>query len=294
MAEEKPPQYSARRRSERLYLTIPIRVSGTDPRGRDFTEDCVSVDVSRHGSRIRLTHPLTVDDVIRIQNLKNGQVASFRVIGRVGEPNPDVSYADWGIEGVDPAAVIWGVELKDNPTEDIASSALLRCSACLVVSSFLLTHKEVGATGASSFITRACPRCQRETLWSFVSSDRRSSPIAERVKSVVEQIEEERRAQDRRQETRLTVQVPIRIRSTYGEEEVTKTVNLSRTGTRFTSAKEYAVGSMVFVAAPYREGQDLIEVKGTIAHVEELSGSPKKLVGVKLYEVRFETKDSKA
>ncbi|MGH9862680.1 MAG: PilZ domain-containing protein [Candidatus Acidiferrales bacterium] len=293
MAEEKAPEYSTRRRSERLYLTIPIRVSGTDPRGRDFTEDCVSVDVSRHGSRIRLIHPLTVDDVIRIQNLKNGLVASFRVIGRVGEPNPDVAYADWGVDGVDPAVTIWGVELKDNPTEDIASSALLRCSACLVVSSFLLTYTELGAVAASSFITRACPRCQRETLWSFVSSDRRASPVAEMRKSVMEQIEEERRAQDRRQETRLTVEVPIRIRSTYGEEEVTKTVNLSRKGARFTSAKEYAVGSMVFVAAPYREGQDPIEVKGTIAHVEELSGSPKRLVGVKLYEVRFETKDSK-
>ncbi len=294
MAEEKAQQYSTRRRSERLYLTIPIRVSGTDPRGRDFTEDCVSVDVSRHGSRIRLQHPLTVDDVIRIQNLKNGQVASFRVVGRVGEPNPDVPYADWGIDTVDPAVTIWGVELKDNPTEDIASSALLRCSACLVVSSFLLTHTEVGAAGASSFITRACPRCQRETLWSVVSADRRASPVSEMVKSVVEQIEDEQRAQDRREEPRLSVQVPIRIRSPYGEQEVTKTVNLSRKGARFTSGKKYEVGSMVFVTAPYQEGQEPLEVKGTIAHVEDLSGSPSKLVGVKLYEVRFETKASKA
>jgi len=60
MAEEKSPSptpaqsFTTRRRSERLYLTIPIRVSGTDPKGRDFSEECVSVDVSRHGARVRL------------------------------------------------------------------------------------------------------------------------------------------------------------------------------------------------------------------------------------------------
>lgn len=296
--EPKGPTYSTRRRSERLYLTLPIRVIATDPKGRDFTEDCVSVDVSRHGARIRLKNSLVEDDVIHIRNLKNDQDAAFRVIGRVGQPHPDLPYTDWGVECVDPEKVIWGVELKDNPTEDIAISALLQCSGCLIVSSFLLTHGEVGAAGASAFITRPCPRCQRETMWNVVTSDRRETRVLDTVKPVMRpapsEEAERRRREERRQEQRLTVQVPIRIRSPYGDEEVTKTVNLSRTGVRFLSSKDYPLGSTLFVAAPYTVGEAGMEVKATVEHVELLSNAPARLVGLKLYEARFESKPSQS
>lgn len=289
--EKKGTTYSTRRRSERLYLTLPIRVIATDPKGRDFTEDCVSVDVSRHGARIRLKNTLVVDDVIHIRNLKNNEEAPFHVMGRIGQARPDLPYADWGVECADPEKVIWGVELKDNPTEDIATSALLQCSGCLVVSSFLLTHGEVGAAGASSFITRPCPRCKRETMWNFVTSDRRQSLVLDKVKPVVgppPSPEAERRsAEERRQEQRLAVQVPIRIRTPYGGEEVSKTVNLSRTGARFLSAKDYPVGTTLFVAAPYTVGAETLEVKATVEHIESLPTAPSRLVGVKLYEVKF-------
>lgn len=294
MAEETPrsaatpaQQYVTRRRSERLFLTIPIRVSGTDPKGRDFSEDCVSVDVSRHGARIRLKNALLADDFIRIKNLKNDQETVFRVVGRVGQPNPDLPYADWGVEVVDSNIVIWGVELKENPADDIAVSALLQCSVCLVISSFLLTHKDVGAAAASAFLRRNCPRCARETLWSYVTSDRRS-PSTEAPKPVVNE-EAERRARERRKEKRLAVQVPIRIRTAEGMEEVTKTVNLSASGARFLSQRDYPLGVQVFVAAPYRVGEEAIEVRATVEHVESPeSEKGNRLVGIKAYDVKFE------
>lgn len=294
MPDEKPPaapppaqQYTTCRRSERLFLSIPIRVTGTNPKGRDFSEDCVSVDVSHHGARLRLKNALVADDVINITNLKNGQEARFRVVGRVGQPNPDLPYADWGVECVDPNIVIWGVELKENPAEDIAVSALLQCSVCLVISSFLLTHKDVGAAAASAFLRRDCPRCGRETLWTYVTSDRRS-PSTDAPKPVVDE-GAERRERERRTEKRLSVQVPIRIRSPEGNVEVTKTVNLSASGARFLSAHDYSKGAMVFVAAPYREGEDAIEMRATIEHVEApASETGKRLVGIKAYDVKFQ------
>lgn len=294
MPEDKPPaapapaqQFTTRRRSERLFLTIPIRVSGTNPKGRDFSEDCVSVDVSRHGARIRLNNALVADDVVRIKNLKNDQETVFRVVGRVGQPHPDLPYADWGVEVVDPNIVIWGVELRENPAEDIATSALLQCSVCLVVSSFLLTHKDVGAAAASAFLRRNCPRCGRETLWSYVTSDRRS-PSTEAPKPVVNE-EADRRARERRNEKRLAVQVPIRIRTNEGKVEVTKTVNLSASGARFLSRNDYPVGVQVFVAAPYREGEEAIEVRATVEHVETPdSEKGNRLVGIRAYDVKFQ------
>lgn len=292
MAEEKSPSptpaqsFTTRRRSERLYLTIPIRVSGTDPKGRDFSEECVSIDVSRHGARVRLKNSLVADDVIRIKNLKNNQETVFRVVGRVGQPNPDLPYADWGVECVDPNIVIWGVELKENPAEDIAFSALLQCSVCMVISSFLLTHKDVGAAAASAFLRRDCPRCSRETLWSYVTSDRRS-PSTDAPKPLVDE-EAERRERERRNEKRLSVQVPIRIRTPEGKVEITKTVNLSASGARFLSVHDYLKGTMVFVAAPYREGEDAIEIRATVEHIEAPdSEKGNRLVGIKAYDLKF-------
>ena len=299
MAEETPPpapapaqQYTTLRRSERLYLTIPIRVTGTDPKGRDFTEDCVSVDVSRHGARVRLKNSLVADDVIHIKNLKNDQETAFHVVGRVGQPKPDLPYADWGVECVDPNIVIWGVELKENPAEDIAVSALLQCSVCLVISSFLLTHKDVGAAAASAFLRRDCPRCGRETLWSYVTSDRRS-PSTEAPKPVMNEEADRRAREERRKERRLAVQVPIRIRTAEGKMEVTKTVNLSASGARFLSLNDYPVGVQVFVAAPYRVGEEAIEMRATVEHVEAPSSETgNRLVGIKAYDVKFQLKGS--
>lgn len=94
------------RRSQRRELAIPIRVFGTSLRGREFSEDCVSVRVSRHGARIRLKHLLIADDVIRIVNLRKNKDGTFRVIGQCSNP-PDASYCDWGVEAEDPNQEIW-------------------------------------------------------------------------------------------------------------------------------------------------------------------------------------------
>jgi hypothetical protein len=307
MTDQPADKYKTQRRSERLFFSIPIRVSATDPKGRDFTEDAISINVSRHGARIRLRNSLTVDDVIHITNLKNNRATTFRVVGQVSEPQPDVDYTDWGVETLDPTVEIWGVELQDNPLEETAFSAVLQCNNCTIMSSFLLTHKEVGAIGASAFITRPCPRCARETVWTYVASDRRQVPIPSDAKRLAEQAtaqaEKERRAEEeRRRDHRLAIQVPIRIRTPEGGMEISTTVDLSRKGLRFLGAKEYAVGSMLFVTAPYRVGEQPIEMKAVVesveeppegpppaaegkpaavAHVGELPGSPKKLYGVK-------------
>lgn len=290
MTETKKKQYKTQRRSERLFLTIPIRVSGTDPKGRDFVEQALSVNVSRHGARIRLRNSLTVDDVVHIKNLRNNKEAPFRVVGRVGEPRSGQSYADWGVDILDRTIEIWGVDLKENPLEETAFSALLQCNNCSLIASYLLTYKEFGAAGASSFITRHCPRCDRETLWSYVASNRRQAVLSAGAKPVLvkEEEEKERRgAEERRREQRLAIQVPIRIRTPEGEEEICTTLDLSRRGTRFLGAGKYEMGSILFVTAPYRKGEKPLEMRASVEQIEDLPGSPKKIYGLK-----FEFKES--
>lgn len=101
MGETKNPAPKKARRSPRREAAIPIRVFGTTPRGRDFSEDCVCVKVSRQGAQIRLKHLLMLDETIYITNVKTNQEAAYRVASQVTNP-PDAPYADWGVEALDP------------------------------------------------------------------------------------------------------------------------------------------------------------------------------------------------
>ena len=84
-------------------------------------------------------------------------------------------------------------------------------------------------------------------------------------------------------------QVTDVTRAAEGKEEVTKTVNLSASGARFLSQRDYPVGAQVFVAAPYRVGEEAIEMRATIEHVEAPeSETGNRLVGIKAYDVKFE------
>lgn len=87
------------RRSPRKPVAIPIRVFGTTLGGRQFTEDCVCIKVSKHGAQIRTQHLLVPDDIIHVANRRNRKEASFRIVGQVSNP-PGVAYADWGLEAL--------------------------------------------------------------------------------------------------------------------------------------------------------------------------------------------------
>lgn len=100
MAEAKKPTSKKMRRSPRREIALPIRVFGTTLKGREFSENCVCVIVSRHGAQIRTKHLLVPDDVVHVTNLRNRKEATFRVIAQVSNL-PGVPYCDWGIEALD-------------------------------------------------------------------------------------------------------------------------------------------------------------------------------------------------
>lgn len=94
------------RRSERRGRVMRIRVYGTSLGGRTFTEDGVSVRVSRHGAQVRLKHLLMVGDSLIILNPRNNREATFRVVDQVTDP-PGIPYADWGMECLELNENIW-------------------------------------------------------------------------------------------------------------------------------------------------------------------------------------------
>jgi len=257
VSEPTAAELKSRRRSERLYLTIPIRVFGTDPSGRDFCEDTLTTSVNRHGARIRLENSLVVSEEVHITNLTNNREDHFRVVGPVGERPRGAAFGDWGVQCLQPEKNIWGIEFRDSPEEAGEASALLECCSCSSVASVQLSYEEMDALAATKLLSRECSQCRQGTLWKAASPDRRRQEPAAIPNALaaaglpqqtpvppprVEPIgkpapaEEGRTGQERRQERRLALRVSIRIRAQDGAAEITKTENLSKTGARFLSS----------------------------------------------------------
>lgn len=80
---------------------------------------------------------------------------------------------------------------------------------------------------------------------------------------------------------KVTLRVPMRIRTAEGAVEVLKTEGLSKEEARFLSEKDYPRGATLFVAAPYTPGEQPLEAKAAVETAEEQKGSPKKLYVIK-------------
>src|SRR5713226_5978429 len=93
------------RRSLRGSRELPIRVFGTDFRGRDFVEDSATLVVSRHGAKIRLKRKLIPEQEIQILCHGNNREAVFRVVSQAGEPTSEFSF--WSVECLKPGENIW-------------------------------------------------------------------------------------------------------------------------------------------------------------------------------------------
>src|SRR5579875_2302807 len=70
-----------RARSNRLLLTFIMRVIGTDENGVIFECEPQTIDVNRHGARIRISRLLHSGEQVRIMNKVNRREATFRVAG---------------------------------------------------------------------------------------------------------------------------------------------------------------------------------------------------------------------
>src|SRR5260370_19772122 len=72
------------RQSDRVFLTIPIRVSCIRGRGEVFLEEGQTIDISRQGATIKVERELFAGEIVKVQRLNGaGKEGMARVVGRV-------------------------------------------------------------------------------------------------------------------------------------------------------------------------------------------------------------------
>ena len=102
----------AKRRSMRVLLSVPVRVSGRDGKNRDFDEETRTLVANAHGALISLAVVLVAGQEITISNIATQQSRDCRVVYLGSEETGKVQM---GIEFLKPSPTFWQI---DFPPDD--------------------------------------------------------------------------------------------------------------------------------------------------------------------------------
>lgn len=270
-----------RRRSDRILLTIPLRIHGNDSKGTAFIEEARTVSLNRHGARIFIARPLRAGDVLRIANQVSRQEAEFRVVGPLAPPTKQGG--DWAVECVNVKQDIWGINFPPPGADPTGGNALLECRNCHSVALAPVSLVEVEVLDTSGIISRTCETCGTTTPWGYAEKHVVLGAPAEERSMIAEaqaQMEATPEA-NRRQHRRICLQLPVMIRDYYGNVEITKTENVSKGGFCCASERDYLIGQGLLVICPYNKTGQNIEVRGLVVRRHEPKPSSRKLYGVR-------------
>ncbi len=268
-----------RRRSDRLLLTIPLRVEGSDPTG--IFLEARTISVNRHGARIQTSTPLSVGQTLHLVNQISRRKADFRVVGPVAPPAHECW--EWGIECLDSKDNIWGIRFP--PLEEGGSpKALLECRKCHTVALLPISLVEVEVLETAGIISRQCQSCEAASPWGYTEKQLTMEAPPEETAMLAEadaQIENTVPIPDRRRHRRACLQLPVLVRDYYGGVEETKSENVCKGGFCFASEKNYYMGQGIMTVCPFSASDQDIEVRARIVHRREWKGSQRKVYGVR-------------
>ena len=271
-----------RRGTERVMLEIPIRVMCFASGGRGFTEDTRTVQVNQAGARIALRHRVTSGDEIRIINLANLQEADFRVVGPLRLEVGDVS--EWGVECLEKDRNVWGIDFP-SPLDSTSAQAgaLLQCQGCKREVFQVLTLVEVDVLESTGWVQRLCEQCEQFSSWGHADVIRRpQTPSPETAASLPPSpVEPWEGKAERRAHKRVAVKLPVLVRNHAGEQEVSKSENISKGGLAVCLHLRLAVGEILTIACPYTEGDQNLQQKGEVRRRVSVTADRKWLYGLR-------------
>jgi hypothetical protein len=254
------------RRSERVFLTLPIRISGVREYAKEFLEEGHTVDVSREGATIMVDRELRLGQSIKIQRIGTSKEAEARVVGRIVRETAGLLYE---ITLVDPAVNLWDISFPAVCEADKAVlRALLSCIACGQTEVSYLNEFETDLFLYHRSIARICGRCGGWTTW---TQPQVQIPAPH---SAVEKNGQRQRlghvlapgTRNQRSHHRIRGDAIGSVRHPTLGTEVVIVGNLARGGLSFYSTSTYAEGSNIEIAIPYTSRAPNIYVPARIVN----------------------------
>ena len=108
----RPALTASQRRSQRILLSVPLRVSGKSAKGTAFVENTKTLIVSAHGALLQLQEPVLQNQTLNLRNVVTGE----EVVCKVADLNPGgTGLAEIGVEFAQPNPRFWRVSFP--PTD---------------------------------------------------------------------------------------------------------------------------------------------------------------------------------
>jgi hypothetical protein len=240
------------RRSERVFLSLRLRVSAPSERGEEFLGEGKTIDVSHAGASIMVDRDLRVGQTIRIQRVRANKEALARVVG---------CYKDHSAAGS-----VFGVALSNNQInpwdivfppaagqEEAVLRSLLRCVACGRLEVTYLNEFESDLFLNHHSVPRLCGQCGGWTTWirpyGNISPGSDASIAGDSAQWETE--DPELQNLKNRSEPRLRTETVGCIRNLSQGNEVVLVSSLAREGVDFFSPNKYPEGASIEMAIPY-------------------------------------------
>lgn len=242
------------RRSDRIYLRLPIQVSGTDCNNFAFADRTETLVISAHGALILLKRALVPEQELNVRFPATRREASARVVGQIGETPEGVCY---GVEFLDANANLWEIDFPPLATsEDAVGRVLLECERCQMREVVYLNELEVEVFQVNRRLSRTCKRCGETSNWwepvALGAAER--AELADQMEAeAAAPPEPPRRTVNERKFGRVELKMGACIRHSQFGDEIATPENLSRGGLCFKSRKLYSMGAVIQIAVPYSE-----------------------------------------
>jgi hypothetical protein len=107
-----PSNPAARRRSQRVLVQVHVRITGTDPQGKPFVEQAVTLAINAHGALVAMKHRLISGSKVHMRHNATDDEQECHVahLGHVRDGKTEV-----GLEFSEPRPGFWRVAF---PPED--------------------------------------------------------------------------------------------------------------------------------------------------------------------------------
>jgi PilZ domain len=264
----------AQRRTDRVSLTLLLEASGRDNHGQEFKEPSRTALINRSGGMIVIRRELTPSQTIHLQRRSPTEAhrhADVRIVGELGRLEDGNLY---GVEILDPATDLWGVEFP--PIADGAEAMarmLVECTYCHSREVVHLTELELRAFETNRGIARYCKACSVPSIWiqaahedeKKLSGKGRGRRVAEAVRPAPDSGEQ----RDRRR-LRLQTRLTTCIRQPGFDDELAVCEDISPVGLCFRSKRRYDANARIDVAVPYSPQAANIFLPARIVYSEEI------------------------
>ncbi|MBZ5501305.1 MAG: PilZ domain-containing protein [Acidobacteriia bacterium] len=262
------------RRSDRVSFILLLEASGTDSHGREFKEPARTLLLNRAGAVITLDRELAADQKIHVRRQSPSEAhrqCDVRIVGHFGRQKEGHLY---GIEILDPAVDLWGVEFPEiAESAEAVARMLLECTYCHHREVVYLNELELHGFETNRGIARHCRNCRVPSIWTqapheddkkFTSRSAAARASNPETPATSGDGHPERRRN--RRPTRLTAC----IRQQGNDDELAVCEDISPIGACFRSKRRYDADEVIEVAVPYAPDAANIFLPARIIYSEEL------------------------